>query len=68
MSFIANPLLGLGPNCFGIIMGMITGQPYETALGPGIAAHIGTSMGIGTIFGVIISTSRFQIRSYGENN
>jgi len=57
-------MIGMGPNCFAIIMGMITGQSYEAAIGPGIAAHFGTSIAIGAIFGVIISTPKLQITGF----
>ena len=57
-------MIGMGPNCFAIIMGLITGQSYETALGPGIAAHFGTSIAIGAIFGVIVSTPKLQITGF----
>lgn len=57
-------MIGMGPNCFAIIMGMITGQSYEAAIGPGIAAHFGTSIAIGAIFGVIVSTPKLQITGF----
>ena len=57
-------MLGMGPNCFAIIMGMITGQSYEAAMGPGIAAHFGTSIAIGAIFGVVVSTPKLQITGF----
>jgi len=57
-------MMGMGPNCFAIIMGMITGQSYEAAMGPGIAAHFGTSIAIGAIFGAIISTPKLQITGF----
>ena len=57
-------MLGMGPNCFAVIMGMITGQSYEAAMGPGIAAHFGTSIAIGAIFGAIISTPKLQITGF----
>jgi len=31
--------IGMGANCFAIIMGLITGQSYENALYPGVTAH-----------------------------
>jgi hypothetical protein len=57
-------MIGMGPNCFAIIMGLITGQSYEAALGPGIAAHFGTSIAIGAIFGAIVSTPKLQIMGF----
>lgn len=56
--------IGLGPNCFAVIMGMITGQSFEAAFGPGIAAHFSTSIAIGAIFGSIITTKKLQITGF----
>ncbi len=56
--------IGMGPNCFAIIMGMITGQPYDAAIGPGIAAHFGTSIAIGAIFGAVVSTRKLQLSGF----
>jgi hypothetical protein len=58
--------IGLGANCFAIIMGLITGQSYENALGPGITAHFLTSIAIGAIFGVVITTRKLEIRGFGK--
>jgi hypothetical protein len=58
--------IGMGANCFAIIMGLITGQSYENALGPGITAHLLTSIAIGVAFGAIITTKKFQIRGFGK--
>src|SRR5260370_27990620 len=58
--------IGMGANCFAIIMGLITGQSYENALGPGITAHFLTSIAIGIAFGAIITTKKFQIRGFGK--
>lgn len=58
--------IGMGANCFAIIMGLITGQSYENALGPGITAHFLTSIAIGVAFGTIITTKKFQIRGFGK--
>lgn len=58
--------IGLGANCFAIIMGLITGQSYENALGPGITAHFLTSIAIGVAFGAIINVKRLQIRGFGK--
>lgn len=56
--------IGMGPNCFAIIMGMITGQSYDAAMGPGIAAHFGTSIAIGAIFGAVVSTKKLQLSGF----
>lgn len=58
--------IGLGANCFAIIMGLITGQSYENALGPGITAHFLTSIAIGVAFGAIINVKKLQIRGFGK--
>ncbi|MDC8453209.1 MAG: hypothetical protein LV477_09920 [Candidatus Nitrosotalea sp.] len=58
--------IGLGANCFAIIMGLITGQSYENALYPGITAHFLTSIAIGVAFGAIINVKRLQIRGFGK--
>jgi len=58
--------IGMGANCFAIIMGLITGQSYENALGPGITAHFLTSIAIGVAFGAIINVKRLQIRGFGK--
>jgi hypothetical protein len=58
--------IGMGANCFAIIMGLITGQSYENALGPGITAHFLTSIAIGVAFGAIITTKKFQIRGFSK--
>jgi hypothetical protein len=58
--------IGMGANCFGIIMGLITGQSYENALWPGITAHFLTSIGIGVAFGAVINIKKFQIRGFGK--
>jgi hypothetical protein len=58
--------IGMGANCFAIIMGLITGQSYENALGPGITAHFLTSIAIGVAFGAMITTKKLQIRGYGK--
>lgn len=58
--------IGMGANCFAIIMGLITGQSYENALGPGITAHFLTSIAIGVAFGAVITTKKLQIRGFGK--
>jgi hypothetical protein len=58
--------IGMNANCFAIIMGLITGQSYENALGPGIVAHFLTSIAIGVAFGAIINVKKFQIRGFGK--
>jgi uncharacterized membrane protein YagU involved in acid resistance len=46
--------------------GLVTGQSYENALGPGITAHFLTSIAIGVIFGVVITTKKLEIRGFGK--
>ncbi|MDE1863069.1 MAG: hypothetical protein KGI33_09170 [Thaumarchaeota archaeon] len=58
--------IGMVANCFAIIMGLITGQSYENALGPGITAHFLTSVAIGVAFGAVITTKKLQIRGFGK--
>ncbi|MHB8547111.1 MAG: hypothetical protein ACYDAJ_10135 [Nitrosotalea sp.] len=58
--------IGMGANCFAIIMGLITGQSYENALYPGITAHFLTSIAIGVAFGAIINIKKLQIRGFGK--
>src|SRR2546428_12698864 len=58
--------IGMGANCFAIILGLITGQSYENALGPGITAHFLTSIAIGTIFGAVITVKKLEIRGFGK--
>jgi hypothetical protein len=58
--------IGMGANCFAIIMGLITGQSYENALWPGITAHFLTSIAIGVAFGAVINIKKFQIRGFGK--
>lgn len=58
--------IGMGGNCFAIIMGMITGQPYDAALGPGIAVHFATSIAIGAIFGAVTSIGKLRITGFGK--
>ena len=50
--------IGMDPNCFVIIMGLIIGQPYDKALIPGFVVHFAVSAAIGAIFGFIISSSK----------
>ncbi len=59
--------MGMGPNCFVIIMGLIIGQPYDKALIPGFVAHFAVSAAIGAIFGFVISSSKkLQVRNYSK--
>ena len=58
--------IGMGANCFAIIMGLITGESYENALGPGITAHFLTSIAIGVAFGAVITIPKLQIRRFGK--
>jgi len=58
--------IGMGANCFGIIMGLVTGKSYESALVPGITAHFLTSIAIGIAFGAIINTKKLRMRGFGK--
>ncbi len=59
--------IGMGPNCFVIIMGLIIGQPYDKALIPGFVVHFAVSAAVGAIFGFIISSSKkLQVRNYSK--
>ena len=59
--------IGMGANCFAVIAGMITGQTYANSLTVGLGLHFLTSIIIGAIFGVAISTGRhLRIRGYGK--
>jgi hypothetical protein len=58
--------IGMGANCFAIIMGLITGQSYENALWPGITAHFLTSIAVGVAFGAVINIKKFQIHGFGK--
>jgi hypothetical protein len=49
--------IGMGANCFAVILALITGQPFSNSLVPiGLAIHLVTSTIIGVIFGVAISS------------
>src|SRR5919202_992515 len=49
--------IGMGANCFAVILALITGQPFSNSLVPiGLATHLVTSTIIGAIFGVVISS------------
>lgn len=56
-------VIGMGANCFAVIIALVTGQPYSNGLIPlGVAVHLITSTIIGAIFGVIIgSVNKFRI-------
>jgi hypothetical protein len=58
--------IGMGANCFAIIMGLISGQSYENALVPGITAHFLTSIAIGVAFGAVINIKKFHIHGFGK--
>ncbi len=58
--------IGMGANCFAIIMGLITGESYQNALGPGITAHFLTSIAVGVAFGAVITIPRLQIKGFGK--
>jgi hypothetical protein len=49
--------IGMGANCFAVILALITGQPFSNSLVPiGFAIHLIASIVIGAIFGVVISS------------
>jgi hypothetical protein len=49
--------IGMGANCFAVILALISGQPFSNSLVPiGVAIHLITSTVIGAIFGVVISS------------
>jgi hypothetical protein len=60
--------IGMGANCFAIILALITGQPFSNNLVPlGLAIHLVTSTVIGAIFGVVISSiSKLRINGFAR--
>lgn len=60
--------IGMGANCFAVIIALITGQPYSNGLIPlGVAVHLITSTVIGVIIGVIIgSANKPRITGFGR--
>ena len=49
--------IGMGANCFAVILALITGQPFSNSLVPiGLAIHLVTSTIIGAIFGIVITS------------
>jgi hypothetical protein len=60
--------IGMGANCFAIILALITGQPFSNSLVPiGFAIHLVTSTVIGAIFGVVISSiSKLRINGFAK--
>jgi len=60
--------IGMGANCFAIIIALITGQQYSSGLIPlGVAVHLITSTAIGAIFGVVIgSVNKLRITGFGR--
>src|SRR5919201_5192524 len=49
--------IGMGANCFAVILAMISGQPFSNSLVPlGVAIHLIITTVIGVIFGVVISS------------
>jgi hypothetical protein len=60
--------IGMGANCFAIILALITGQPFSNSLVPiGLAIHLVTSTIIGAIFGVVISSiSKLRINGFAR--
>ena len=60
--------IGMGANCFAIILALITGQPFSNSLVPiGLAIHLVTSTVIGAIFGVVISSiNKLRINGFAK--
>jgi hypothetical protein len=60
--------IGMGANCFAVILALITGQPFSNSLVPiGLAIHLVTSTIIGAIFGVVISSiSKLRINGFAR--
>src|SRR5919198_1694546 len=60
--------IGMGANCFAVILALITGQPFSNNLVPiGLAIHLVTSTIIGAIFGVVISSiSKLRINGFAR--
>jgi hypothetical protein len=58
--------IGMGANCFAVILALITGQPFSNSLVPiGLAIHLVTSTIIGAIFGVVInSINKLRINGF----
>lgn len=49
--------IGMGANCFAVILALITGQQFSNSLVPiGVAIHLVTSTIIGTIFGLVVTS------------
>lgn len=60
--------IGMGANCFAVILALITGQPFSNSLVPiGVAIHLVTSTIIGTIFGVVVtSINKLRINGFAR--
>ena len=60
--------IGMGANCFAVILALITGQPFSNSLVPlGLAIHLITSTVIGIIFGVVISSiNKLRIKEFAK--
>src|SRR5713226_4968190 len=58
--------IGMGANCFAILMGLISGQSYEKALVPGITAHFLTSIAIRAISATVINIKKVHIQGVGK--
>ncbi len=60
--------IGMGANCFAVILGLITGQPISNNLVPlGIVIHLITSTLIGAIFGIVTGgINKLQITGYAK--
>ena len=58
--------IGMGANCFAVILALVTGQPFSNSLVPiGLAIHLITSTIIGAIFGVVTSSiSKLRINGF----
>src|SRR5919197_630976 len=60
--------IGMGANCFAVILALITGQPFSNSLVPiGLAIHLVTSTIIGAIFGVVItSINKLRVNGFAR--
>src|SRR5215217_4242260 len=60
--------IGMGANCFAVILALITGQPFSNSLVPiGLTIHLVISTIIGAIFGVVItSINKLRINGFAR--
>jgi hypothetical protein len=60
--------IGMGANCFAVILALISGQPFSNNLVPlGLGIHLITSAVIGIIFGVVISSiKKLRIKGFAR--